>query len=288
MTTQDSSSALRLLHKRSADSHKGDYGRVVLLGGSRGMTGAISMAGMAALRSGSGLVTLGVPEVCLDVVAGFAPAYMTHPLSCDSQGRLTVAAREQIASLVNGADCVAVGPGIGRSAQLTALVAWMFQVLPGPMVVDADALYALAQRSEPLEDPGGPRVVTPHPGEFARLLGEETSDRDKMEMRAGQLAALHRVVVVLKGHRTLVTDGRQSSHNSTGNPGMATAGSGDVLTGVITALIGQGLEPFDAARLGVYVHGLAGDLAAARLGQVSMISSDLLDSLPQAFQQIES
>jgi NAD(P)H-hydrate epimerase len=150
------------------------------------------------------------------------------------------------------------------------------------MVVDADGLNALAARREKLDRPGGPRILTPHPGEFARLLGREGVAPKEREMAAVELAERCGVVIVLKGHHTLVTDGRQRALNNTGNPGMATGGSGDVLTGLITALACQGLSPFDAARLGVYLHGLAGDMAAAELSQEGMIASDLIRFLPKA------
>ena len=176
-----------------------------------------------------------------------------------------------------------MGPGLGQSAELAAIVAQLYRDLTQPMVVDADALNALAKQPDELKIHAGPRVLTPHPGEFARLLGEEKIPPDEREGRAIALAAATDTVIVLKGHRTLITDGRQSVHNETGNPGMATGGTGDVLTGIITALMGQGLSPFDAARLGAHVHGLAGDLAAAELGQVSLIASDLIRYLHGAF-----
>jgi len=250
------------------------------------MSGAIALAGMACLRSGAGLVTLGVPEKCLEVVASFEPSYMTVPLACDEQSRLAVAAQQRLAELADGATCVACGPGLGRSQQLTELVAWMYEVLPQPIVFDADALFALAHSALRLDEPAGPRVLTPHLGEFRRLAGDASLNRDQAEVLAGQWAARYRSVIVLKGHRTLITDGGRSWHNSTGNPGMATGGTGDVLTGVITALICQGLPPGDAARLAAYVHGLAGDIAAEQQGQISLIASDVVRCLPQAFRQL--
>jgi len=157
------------------------------------------------------------------------------------------------------------------------------------MIVDADALNALAESTGGLAKPGGPRILTPHPGEFARLAkisaGQKPSREEQVAL-AQQLAARHGVVIVLKGHHTIITDGKQLAENSTGNPGMATGGTGDVLTGIITALVCQGLGPFDAAVLGTHVHGFAGDLAAARMGQVSLIASDLVDFLPAAFQTV--
>lgn len=275
---------LPLLPQRRLDSHKGDYGRALLVGGSRGMTGAIALAGLGALRSGAGLVTLAVPDRCADVVAAIEPSYMTLPLPCDDEGRLTADAWDALQPAIQQATCIGCGPGIGRAPSTAELVCRLYAELQLPMVVDADALFALASRQVDLSDHAGPRVLTPHPGELRRFFPNIAVDSpSQLEDLATGLAADHEVVVVLKKHGTLVTDGRRSVRNSTGNPGMATGGSGDVLTGVIVALICQRLSPFDAAHLGVYVHGLAGDLAAAELGQVSLIASDLVRLLPKAF-----
>ena len=280
------SASLPKLTPRAADSHKGDFGRALFIGGSRGMAGAIALSGMAALRSGAGLVKLAVPDVVLDLVASFEPSYMTAPLPSDQDGRLTVAAKDRIGELADQSTCLACGPGIGRSPQLTDLIVWAYSVLPHPMVVDADALVAISERQSCLVEPAGPRILTPHPGEFRRLAGIESGERSEYEDRAMKMAQSCKVVIVLKGHRTLITDGTRCVHNETGNPGMATGGSGDILTGVITALICQGLVPIDAAILGAHVHGLAGDLAADELGQVSLIASDLLRFLPAAFRKV--
>ena len=156
------------------------------------------------------------------------------------------------------------------------------------MVVDADALNALAKQPDVLAKPGGPRVLTPHPGEFARLTGRDTIPIDQREPLAREFAERTGVVVVLKGHRTVITDGKQLALNTTGNPGMATGGTGDILTGIVTAILCQHLSAYDAARLGAYVHGLAGDLAASELGEVSLIASDLIEYLPTAWQLVES
>ncbi len=247
------------------------------------MSGAISLSGMGALRSGVGLATLAVPDLCLETVAALDPCYMTQPLPCDDDGRLVLAACEEICHLAEKATCVAIGPGLGRSEELTELVGRLYDTITQPMIVDADALNALASRSDVLDHPGGPRIITPHPGEFRRLAGAETLSLDTSPERAVQLAADHGIVVVLKGHRTVVTDGDNTTFNETGNPGMATGGVGDVLTGIIAALVCQGLSPLDAARLGVHVHGLAGDLAVSDLGEIGMVAGDLVDSLPEAF-----
>jgi ADP-dependent NAD(P)H-hydrate dehydratase len=273
------------LEPRQPDAHKGDFGLALIVGGSRGMAGAVALAGMAALRGGAGLVRLAVPDPILDAVAGFEPSYMTVPLPADAAGRIAAEAMPRILEAAEKAAAIACGPGLGRSPGLDALVGRLYREISKPMVFDADALNALADHPESLAQASGPRILTPHPGEFARLLAA-TGDAAPVEAQreiADAWAKRHGVVLVLKGHRTLTTDGRRQAVGTTGNPGMAAGGSGDVLTGLIAALLCQHLEPFDAARLGVYLHGLAGDLAAEKLGQVSLIASDLVRYLPEAF-----
>jgi ADP-dependent NAD(P)H-hydrate dehydratase len=283
MTTANNE--LPRLPPRRPDAHKGDFGLALIVGGSRGMAGAAALAGMAALRGGAGLVRLAVPDVILDTVAGFEPSYMTVPLPSDDEGHIGLVAFDRIAELAEKATVVACGPGLGRSLALDQLVVRLYQEIAKPMVFDADALNALAGEPESLAHPGGPRIVTPHPGEFARLVGRKLEGELRNDA-AVQLAARCGIVVVLKGHRTLVTDGARRAVNTTGNPGLATGGTGDVLTGLITALACQHLEAFDAARLGVYLHGLAGDLAAAELGEASLVASDLPHYLPKAISNI--
>jgi NAD(P)H-hydrate epimerase len=273
------------LPRRQPDAHKGHFGLALIVGGSRGMSGAVALAGMAALRAGAGLVRLAVPDSVLDTVAGLEPSYMTLPLPADAGGRISLTARETIVQATSTATTVGLGPGIGRSLGLDALVGWLYANLPQPMVVDADGLNALAARPNVLSHPGGPRILTPHPGEFSRLVGGKRVPIEQREAAARDLASRAGAVVVLKGHRTCVTDGKRSEINHTGNPGMATGGSGDVLTGLIVALVCQGLTPFDAARLGVHLHGLAGDLAAEQTGLEGLIASDLVRFLPAAFGQ---
>jgi NAD(P)H-hydrate epimerase len=282
-------SPLPRLAPRPADSNKGDFGRALLVGGSRGMSGAIAMAGLSTLRGGAGLVTLAVPQSVQNTVAGFSPCFMTHALA-DANGQFTTAAAAEVIEFGKPATILALGPGLGRSAQLTAFVQQIYRDIDKPMVVDADALFALAEGPAVLSNPGGPRVLTPHPGEFARFTGKLPKGAQRMPA-AAELArrdASGNTVVVLKGHQTVVTDGTRYSLNHTGNPGMATGGSGDVLTGIVTALLCQSLTPFDAARLAVHIHGLAGDLAAAKLGQVSLIATDLIEFLPLALQSVEN
>jgi len=289
MTLVDVTSApLPRLPARPADSHKGDFGRALLIGGSCGMSGAISLAGLATLRSGAGLVTLAVPRTIQDVVSSFNPCLMTRGLSDDGTFVVEKAGDEAIKS-ADQITAGAIGPGLGRGSGVRSFVMRVCEELAAPMVVDADALFALAEGASTAA--AGPRIFTPHSGEFARLTGKRTDPTQRIE----EAAALSRkwsatggsIIVVLKGRNTVVTDGSQFSVNHTGNPGMATGGTGDVLTGVITGLLCQGLAPFDAARLGVHVHGRAGDLAAEKLGQISLIASDVIEFLPNAFQSLQ-
>lgn len=279
------------LPPRDADGHKGTYGRLLLVGGSRGMAGSISLTGMAALRSGAGLVTIATPRCVQATVASFCPAYMTIGLA-DNGEAFSGAAEEPLMELAEKADVVAIGPGLGESDELDHIVGRLKHELRQPVIIDADGLNALVRVPLGLDDSGGPRILTPHPGEYGRLIGEKVED--DLDLRPAQARSLadtdlsNQTVVVLKGAGTVVADSERYAINATGNPGMATGGTGDVLTGVIAALAAQGLDPWDAARLGVYVHGLAGDLAAEDLGQVSLMAPDLLDYLPGAFQQVSA
>jgi NAD(P)H-hydrate epimerase len=251
------------------------------------MAGAISLAGMATLRSGAGLVTIATPDVCQNVVASFEPSYMTLGLANDGEGRLSKTAHRAMVDAAANCTAVGCGPGLGRSHDLVKLVERLYFELPQPTVFDADGLNALAQQPDILSRAAGPRILTPHPGEFGRLVAKDGSmSVSEQRDRAVDLAKRCNAVVVLKGHQTFITDGNRGELNTTGNPGMATGGTGDILTGVLLALLCQGLSPFDAAHLGVHLHGLAGDLAAAELGQVSLIARDLLDFLPAAFKSL--
>lgn len=275
--------ALPTLPPRDAYAHKGDFGRVLVVAGSRGMAGAAALCGSAALRAGAGLVTVACPESVWAVVGAVNPCLMTLPVAED-QGRLAAAALAAIRDETRAADVIAVGPGLGRSPSISQVVAELLRSTDKPIVLDADGLNALGSPPEALLHNRGPRVLTPHPGEFARLIASTIANvQARREELTREFARRFGVVLVLKGHHTLVQFGDEVYANTTGNPGMATGGSGDVLTGVIAALIGQRLRPFDAAVLGVYLHGLAGDLARDELGEVSLTAVDLLDYLPKAF-----
>jgi len=233
-----SNDPLPTLPPRAADSHKGNYGRLLLVGGSQGMAGSISLSGMAALRSGAGLVTIATPAVAQPTVASFSPAYMTVALPDDGEHLAPEAADElRRLAMAQRTDVVALGPGLGRSAAITQLVARLYREVTKPMVVDADGLNALAEVPEVLEAPGGPRVLTPHPGEYDRMTGQRLSGRTSTRAKAAvHLAAGdtgRRTVVLLKGAGSVVADAKRYSVNATGNPGMASGGTGDVLTGVV-------------------------------------------------------
>ncbi|HKB04766.1 MAG TPA: NAD(P)H-hydrate dehydratase [Gemmataceae bacterium] len=276
------------LPPRPADAHKGMFGRLLVVAGSRGMSGAAALSATAGLRGGAGLVQVAVPGDILPIVAGGNPCYMTAPFAHDDRGRLARAAIDEIISLASTwADVVALGPGLGQSEAMPELVSAMLGRVEKPLVIDADGLNALARiPAEAWRKHRAPVVLTPHPGEFARLSGRSSDEvRQRREELAIGYAAQQSVVLVLKGHATIVTDGRRVYRNATGNPGMATGGTGDVLTGLIGALIGQGLAPFEAAVLGVWAHGRAGDLAAAQVGQTALIATDLLAHLPAALRE---
>lgn len=279
-------SELPRLAPREPDSNKGDFGRVLVVAGSRGMAGAAILCGSAGLRAGAGLVTVAVPDEILATVAAANPCYLTSPLAQDNKGKLSESEQSRILELAQANTVAAMGPGLGRSTDITKLISKIIRYIKIPLVLDADGLNALVNQTEELRSHAVPMILTPHPGEFARLLDcDVASVQARRQELAIQFAVKFGVILVLKGHETVVTDGRRVYQNHTGNPGMATGGTGDVLTGVIAALLGQGLEPFAAAQLGVYLQGLAGDLAQEEMGQVSLIASDLLLFLPKAFCQ---
>jgi ADP-dependent NAD(P)H-hydrate dehydratase len=277
-------SQLPVLAPRRPDSNKGDFGRILIVAGSRGMSGAAILCASAALRSGGGLVYLATPDSVQPVTAAANPCYLTIPLPQDEHGCLNESAAADILTLAQRNDVVAIGPGLGRSEGLSRMIPALLTKIAVPVVLDADGLNALQDQTKCLKERRAPLIMTPHPGEFARLTGKDTAAvQAQRREEAVRFAAEHGLVLVLKGYGTIVTDGRRVYVNTTGNPGMATGGTGDVLTGTIAALLGQHLEPFAAAQLGVHLHGLAGDLARDDLGEVSLIASDLLEYLPKAF-----
>lgn len=279
----------RYLPPRTPNGHKGTYGHCVVIGGSPGMSGAIALTGMAALRSGAGLVTIATHNDCQAIVASFNPCYMTVGISDDLLSRDSLPPHE-LNALLARADAVAIGPGWGQSPGATRLVSHLFRHLSKPLVLDADGLNAMSAIADWKRAIPAPRILTPHPGEFRRMLGmsHQSPDRPRLCDLATKFAGDHDVVVVLKGQNTFITDGKQHYENPTGNPGMATGGTGDVLTGVVCALLGQGLGPLEATQLAVFVHGLAGDMAAERYGQVSLTATDVVEGLSPAFKLLTS
>jgi NAD(P)H-hydrate epimerase len=272
-----------LITARAFDVHKGDFGRVLVIGGSRGKSGAASLAGLGALKSGAGLVTVAAPASVLPVIAAYAPEYMTEALEETAEGTVDEAAAEHVLAL--DADVIAAGPGLGRGPAVTAFVRELLEGSETPLVLDADALNAFAEEPASLVGRDGRDVIiTPHPGEMARLVGCSVDDvqSDRVGI-ARDFAASHRVYVILKGYRTLIAtpDGKLFV-NPTGSPGMATGGTGDVLTGMLAAWLAQLLDAEAACRLSVYLHGAAGELADADHGEVSMTATDLVDHISDA------
>lgn len=268
---------LAQLPKRKLETHKGDYGKILLLCGSRGYTGAAALAAMGALRCGAGLVYLAVPESIYQIEATKLLEPIVLPMP-DHNGTFSVSAVNGICKLLAKMDAVLVGPGIGQSEGAKAVVEAVLTYFEGPVVVDADGINVLKTNKDILRGRKYPTILTPHQGEFAKLGGVVGTDRIKS---AVELANDLNSIVLLKGHKTVITDGKVCFMNNTGNPGMSVGGSGDVLAGIITALIGQHLSPLTAAACGAWLHGAAGDLCASEIGQYGMLPSDLVNFLPR-------
>lgn len=274
-----------LLSKRKIDTHKGDYGHVLVLAGSVGMTGAAYLCSQAAIMSGCGLVTLGIPRALNTLMEIKLTEVMTKPLSETREQTLGLAAYAEILRLIEKVDVLVIGPGLSTNLETQLLVRRLIKSIKKPIVLDADGINALVGSPGMLKKTNVPFVITPHPGEMARLIGVNPQDliKERREI-AVSFAHDYRVTTVLKGHKTIIASPDGSFYlNETGNPGMATAGSGDILSGMIGSFMAQGIQAFDAARLGTYLHGLAGDLAAAEKGEYSLIAGDILRYLPQAF-----
>lgn len=267
----------RLLPQRDENAHKGDFGRVLLLCGSMGYTGAAYFAAMGALRTGAGLVYLGVPESIYAIEAAKLNEPVIFPLP-DQGGRLSEAAVPEILERLPRMDAVLIGPGLGLSEGTFAALKAVLTHAACPVIVDADGITLLVRHMDILRGREAPTVLTPHAGEFSRLFGPVGDD----PMAAARRASLDSgSIVLLKGHRTCITDGTREYRNPTGNPGMAVGGSGDVLAGVLTSLLGQGLEPLEGAACAAWLHGKAGDLCAEAMGQYGMLPTDLLSFLPR-------
>ena len=281
----------RLL-RRKPDANKGDFGHIFILAGSRRYSGAALLCAEGAMRAGAGLVTLGFPEKLTSSLIKTKPREaMLLPLPQTKEGTLALSGFAKINDFLKNADVLAIGPGLTRDKSTKALIRKVIRAAKKPLVIDADALNALAGHLKILQarrqTTKPATIITPHPGEMSRLLGitikKVQQDREKLALN---FAKKYRSVVVLKGHNTVVADCSNKLYiNKTGNPGMATAGSGDVLTGMIAAFLGQGLNHYEAAKYGVYLHGLAGDLAAGEKTQISLIASDIIAKIPEAIKR---
>ena len=276
MNHMDEAIIRRLLPRRERDTHKGDYGKMLLLCGSRGFTGAAALAARGALRTGAGLVYLAVPESIYAIEAVKLTEPVVLPLP-EEEGMLCEASIPRIAGLLPKMDAVLFGSGSGIGPGTEKVLGFLLKNAECPLVLDADGITLAARHKDILRDRLAPTILTPHDGEFARLKPIDAPRPEQTMAMARELGA----VLLRKGHRTLITDGCSCWENQTGNPGMATGGSGDVLSGIILSLLGQGLPPMEAAAAGAWLHGAAGDLAAERLGEYGMLPGDLVEELPR-------
>lgn len=273
---------------RPRRANKKDFGRVFILAGSKGLTGAATLASFAALRAGAGLVTLGCPDKVYPILARQHPEVMVRPYPSTPDGSLSDRGFTAISRFLKTQDVLAIGPGLGRHPSTSRLIQRLTKHSSAQLVIDADGINAFQGRTSIFKHCDAPPILTPHPGEFVRVFnGKKPINESERKKRALQVARTFKVILVLKGWHTVVAApyGR-AWINPTGNPGMATGGTGDVLTGIIAALIGQGIFPYDAARFGVYLHGLAGDLAARKKGEISLVAGDIIEFLSPAIQTV--
>jgi ADP-dependent NAD(P)H-hydrate dehydratase / NAD(P)H-hydrate epimerase len=280
-----------LIGPRPRDSNKGMYGHVLVAGGSVGKTGAAAMAGFSALRSGAGLVTVSAPRSVVPIIAGYHPELMTEPLGETEAGTISLEAFPQFEDIAEKKTVLAVGPGISRNPSTAEFVRAVVRKSATAMVLDADGLNAFEGRANQLNGRGRTLVLTPHPGEMARLTGLSIAaiQRDRVNV-ARSFAQEHELILVLKGDRTIIAnpDG-EAWVNTTGNPGMATGGTGDILTGMVAGMLAQNPEhAFEAVLAAVYLHGLAGDVAAEGMGEQGLVATDLISALPEAFRRIRA
>ena len=268
---------LRILPDRDKNAHKGNFGKLLLLCGSRGYTGAAALAAMGALRSGAGLVYLAVPEsiYAIEAVKLTEPVVLPMP---DQDGKLSADAMDVVQRMLSSMDAVLIGPGLGQSEGALAVLAGVLGEFCGPVVVDADGINLLAGHMDIVRERRYPTILTPHDGEFARICPDTYGETTDISVK---FARENGCVLLRKGHGTLITDGESVFRNPTGNPGMAVGGSGDVLSGIIVSLLGQGIDPVQAAACGAWLHGAAGDRCAQSLGQYGMLPTDMLEVLPR-------
>ena len=276
------------LLQRKAKTHKGDYGHILILAGSRRFSGAALLCASAAMRSGAGLVTLGIPKsINLALIKAKPPEIMTLGLPETKEGTLSLSALAKISVILQQTDVLIIGPGLGRNSSTYSLIRKIIAQCTHPMVIDADALNALGKNLSLLKNHGGAIVLTPHHKEMGRLFGQSVSEiLKRRKLIAQKYAKYYNTTIVLKGHHSLVASGKGDLYiNKTGNPGMATAGSGDVLSGIIGAFLAQGLQAFSAAKYATYIHGLAGDIAAKEKTQIGLIASDIINRIPDALKK---
>jgi len=280
-----------LILTRRKKAHKGDFGHVLIIAGSRGMTGAAILCANGALRCGAGLVTAGVPESQQKIVAAnIRPEAMTLPLP-ETDGKFSFKALQGILKFIKSrkVTSLAIGPGIGKSSDITKLVKKLLQRIALPVILDADGLNALSGSIDVFKKAKAGLIITPHPGELSRLSGLPAKKINGNRIKAAeQFARCNKVVCVLKGYGSVVSDGKKSFVNTTGNPGMATGGTGDVLSGMISALTSQVKEPkaLNAALCGVFLHGLAGDIAAKKKTRIGLLARDVAESIPEAIKAV--
>lgn len=280
---------------RDPDSHKGNYGRVLVIAGSIGMTGAACLCSKAVIRAGAGLVTLAIPESLNPIMEVKLTCVMTLPLPQTKNGALAKEAKGVVLEFSKGFDAVIIGPGLSQHPDTKEFIVDLLHEINLPVVLDADGLNAIVDKLYILNETKSSIILTPHPGELARLMNTK-STRDIQINRIKTVKEFistisqscnsnneKEIVLILKGNRSIVINSDKIYINNTGNPGMASGGSGDVLSGIIGAFIAQGFTPFSAAQLGVYIHGVAGDYAAKEKGEISMIATDIIDYLPKAF-----
>lgn len=278
---------IKILKSRPKESHKGTYGSVAMVSASEGMLGSNYLSSMSSLRTGSGKVYSVVPESLKNIAAIKFIEVILLGLEDQGKGYFTKASLVTILPKLNIFDALGLGPGIGDNQETRIFTRTILEEYKGPIVLDADGINNIVDSQDVLKSRFSPTILTPHPGEFASLLGKTSTDVNENRLSyALDYANKYNIILVLKGHKTIVTDGKEFYINLSGNPGMATAGSGDVLTGIITSLLGQGIDPFSSAKLGVFIHGLAGDLASHDLGEYGMIASDILDRIPHALKLI--
>jgi NAD(P)H-hydrate epimerase len=280
-----------LFGPRPRDSNKGMYGNVLVVGGSLGKAGAAAMAGFSALRTGAGLVTVATPRSVLPTVAGFHPELMTEPLPETDTGSISLKAFEQFQSAAEHKTVLAIGPGISRHPETSEFVRRIVSDSRMPIILDADGLNAFEGKTDELNGRSRTLVLTPHPGEMARLTGLSIKaiQRDRVNV-AKTFAKEHALILVLKGDRTIVANPEGEAWvNPTGNPGMATGGTGDILTGIVAGMLAQHPQcEFESVLAAVYLHGLAGDIACEHLGEQALVATDLVKALPEAFQRVQA